>query len=201
MTKLSAHPQRNSIRLQLRENQSLTRMSAAQWAELEPLLAIADYRKGDALVRQGDEEMKQFFILEGMVKRVVSNPQGREMILRFAAETEMDTSYAAWRLRTPLPFSIVAVTKVRTAEMPLAGWGQFLERHPDRKARFEFEDMRLMAEVMAHTITLHLLDAPGRLARFQRKHPELAGRIPKKELAAYLNLTPETLSRLKQRRA
>jgi CRP-like cAMP-binding protein len=201
MTKLSAHPQRNSIRLQLRENQSLVRMSAAQWAELEPLLAIADYRKGDALVRQGDEEMKQFFILEGMVKRVVSNPQGREMILRFAAETEMDTSYAAWRLRTPLPFSIVAVTKVRTAEMPLAAWGQFLEGHPDRKARFEYEDMRLMAEVMAHTITLHLLDAPGRLARFQRKHPELAGRIPKKELAAYLNLTPETLSRLKQKRA
>jgi CRP-like cAMP-binding protein len=135
------------------------------------------------------------------VKRVVSNPQGREMILRFAAETEMDTSYAAWRLRTPLPFSIVAVTKVRTAEMPLSAWGQFLESHPDRKARFEYEDMRLMAEVMAHTITLHLLDAPGRLARFQRKHPELAGRIPKKELAAYLNLTPETLSRLKQKRA
>ena len=201
MTKLSAHPQRNSIRLQLRENQSLAGLSAAQWAELEPLLAIADYRKGDALVRQGDEEMKQFFILEGMVKRVVSNPQGREMILRFAAETEMDTSYAAWRLRTPLPFSIVAVTKVRTGEMPLAVWAQFLERHPERKARFEYEDMRLMAEVMAHTITLHFLDAPGRLARFQRKHPELAGRIPKKELAAYLNLTPETLSRLKQKRA
>ena len=74
-------------------------MSAAQWAELEPLLAIADYRKGDPLVRQGDEEMEQFFILEGMLKRVVSNPEGREMILRFAAETEMDTSYAAWRLQ------------------------------------------------------------------------------------------------------
>src|SRR5258707_144412 len=108
MTALASHPQRNSLRLLLRENQALQGMSAAQWSELEPLIAIADYRKGDPLVRQGDE-------------------------------------------------------------------------------------------VMAHTITLHLLDAPGRLARFQRKHPELAGRIPKKELAAYLNLTPETLSRLKQK--
>ena len=199
MTSLASHPQRNSIRLALRQNRSLARMNAAQWAELEPLLAIADYRKGDPLVRQGDEEMEQFFILEGMVKRVVSNPQGREMILRFAAETEMDTSYAAWRMRTPLPYSIVAVTKVRTAELPLPLWAEFLDRHPEIKLRFEYEVMRLMSEVMAHTITLHLLDAPGRLARFQRKHPDLAGRIPKKELAAYLNLTPETLSRLKQK--
>jgi CRP/FNR family transcriptional regulator, dissimilatory nitrate respiration regulator len=199
VTSLASHPQRNSIRLLLRQNQSLKSLSNAQWSELEPLLAIADYRKGEALVRQGDEEMEQFFVLEGMVKRVVSNPQGREMILRFAAETEMDTSYAAWRLRTPLPYSIVAVTKARTAELPLPVWAEFLERHPEVKLRFEYEVMRLMSEVMAHTITLHLLDAPGRLSRFQRKHPELSGRIPKKELAAYLNLTPETLSRLKQK--
>jgi CRP-like cAMP-binding protein len=199
VTNLASHPQRNSIRLQLRRNAVLERLTQAQWSELEPLLTVVDYRKGDPLVRQGDEEMEQFFILDGMLKRVVSNPEGREMILRFAAESEMDTSYAAWRLRTPVPYSIVAVTKVRTAELAMPLWVEFLERHADVKSRFEFEVMKLMSEVMAHTITLHLLDAPGRLSRFQRKHPELVGRIPKKELAAYLNLTPETLSRLKQK--
>ena len=51
---------------------------------------------------------------------------------------------------------------------------------------------------MAHTITLHLLDAPGRVHRFVRKHADLAERVPKKELASYLNLSAETLSRLKQ---
>ena len=185
MPAIAAHPQRNTIRLELRNNLILKQMPLAAWDELEPLLEVADYRKGDLLVHQGSHEMEQLFILDGILKRVVANPEGKEMILRFAAETDMDTSYAAWRLKTPVPYSIVAVTKVRAAKLGMGQWVEFLDRHPDVKTRFEYEVMRLMSEVMAHTITLHLLDAPGRL--------------PNKELASYLNLTPETLSRLKAR--
>jgi cytochrome oxidase Cu insertion factor (SCO1/SenC/PrrC family) len=77
-------------------------------------------------------------------------------------------------------------------------WIAFIENHSDIKKTFEYDVMLGMSEIMAHTITLHLLDAPGRVHRFLRKHPELFDRIPKKELAAYLNLSAETLSRLKQ---
>ena len=199
MSAISNHPQHNTIRLQLKQNLILREMPASAWSDLEPQLDIAECRKGEPLVRQGGTSMEQFFILEGILKRVVSNPQGKEMILRFAAETDMDTSYAAWRLKTPMPYSIAAVTKASVARLSMPHWVEFLERHAEVKLRFEYEVMRLMSEVMAHTITLHLLDAPGRLARFMRKHQDLIGRIPKKELASYLNLTPETLSRLKQR--
>lgn len=199
MSAIVNHPQHNTIRLQLKQNLILREMPAPAWSDLESQLEIAECRKGEPLVRQGGTNMEQFFILEGILKRVVSNPQGKEMILRFAAETDMDTSYAAWRLKTPMPYSIAAVTKVSVARLSMPHWVEFLERHAEVKLRFEYEVMRLMSEVMAHTITLHLLDAPGRLARFMRKHQDLIGRIPKKELASYLNLTPETLSRLRQR--
>jgi CRP-like cAMP-binding protein len=200
MSPVTAHPQRNTIRLQLKQNLVLREMPASSFGELEHELEITEYKKGELLVRQGATGMEQFFILDGILKRVVSNPQGKEMILRFAAETDMDTSYAAWRMKTPVPYSIVAVTRARVAKLSMPHWVEFLDRHDQVKLRFEYEVMRLMSEVMAHTITLHLLDAPGRLARFTRKHQGLLERVPKKELSSYLNLTPETLSRLAHRK-
>ncbi len=197
MTLLANHPDREEISAQLRRNIVLRRLAARAFAQLEPVLAIVDYRKGDVLLTQGAHDMEQYFVLDGVLKRVVSNPEGKEMILRFAKEDDMETSYAAWRLRTPAPYSIRAVTKARVAKMPLPQWAAFLDGHAELKEDFEYEVMFLMSEVMAHTITLHLLDAPGRVHRFLRKHPELSERVPKKELASYLNLSAETLSRLK----
>jgi len=197
MTLLINHPQRAALRSRLGENIVLRRLESAAFESLEPHLAIVDYKKGDVLLSQGAHEMEQYFVLDGVLKRVVASPEGKEMILRFAKEDDMDTSYAAWKLRTPAPYSIRAVTKAQVAKMPLPQWAEFMESHPVLKEDFEYEVMHLMSEVMAHTITLHLLDAPGRVHRFLRKHPELAERVPKKELASYLNLSAETLSRLK----
>jgi CRP-like cAMP-binding protein len=178
LTLLANHPRRAEIRERLLQNIVLRRLDPEAFDELESALAIADYRKGDVLLSQGAHEMEQYFVLDGILKRVVA-------------------SYAAWKLRTPAPYSIRAVTKAQVAKMPLPQWAAFLDRHTDLKEDFEYEVMFLMSEVMAHTITLHLLDAPGRVHRFVRKHADLAERVPKKELASYLNLSAETLSRLK----
>ncbi|MDP3085912.1 MAG: Crp/Fnr family transcriptional regulator [Rubrivivax sp.] len=198
-TSIDTHPERNVIRVELRENAVLKEMTDAERSELERHLVIVDGAKGDHLLHQGVHEMEQYFVLDGVLKRVVTNAEGKEMILRFADARDMETSYAAWRMNTATPYSIVCLTKARVAKLPMPTWVTFMDRHPKFKASFEYQVMGLMSEIMAHTITLHLLDAPGRVHRFERKHPELADRIPKKELAAYLNLSAETLSRLKQR--
>jgi len=197
MTLLANHPERNVIRLQLKQNSVLKELDEADLARLEAHMSVYDGAKGDFLLHQGMHEMEQYFILDGILKRVVSNKDGKEMILRFADERDSETSYAAWRLGTPAPYSIVCVTKARVARMPLKEWGAFLDARPAAKASFEYHVMSVMSEIMAHTITLHLLDAPGRVHRFVRKHPDLVDRIPQKQLASYLNLSAETLSRLR----
>ena len=64
---------------------------------------------------------------------------------------------------------------------------------PDQ-IKIEVENNRLT--IKGHK-ELQTTDETGRVHRFVRKHPELLDRIPKKELASYLNLSAETLSRLK----
>jgi len=199
MTALTQHEQRNVIHVQLAQNILFKELDDDDRAELEAMLTIVDGNKGDLLLHQGVREMEQYFIVDGVLKRVVTSPEGKEMILRFAAERDLETSYAAWRLGTPTPYSIVCVTKARVARLPMEEWIQFLEKRPQTKQLFEYYVMGLMSDVMAHTITLHLLDAPGRVHRFMRKHPDLLDRIPQKQLASHLNLSAETLSRLRQR--
>ena len=196
---IDKHAERNVILVQLRQNLVLKEMSDSERRDLEQHLVIVDGNKGDALLHQGVHEMEQYFVLDGILKRVVTNADAKEMILRFADSGDMETSYAAWRLNTATPYSIVCLTKARVAKLPMPTWVAFIDRYPKFKQSFEYQVMALMSEIMAHTITLHLLDAPGRVHRFMRKHAALADRIPKKELATYLNLSAETLSRLKQR--
>jgi CRP/FNR family transcriptional regulator, dissimilatory nitrate respiration regulator len=199
MSSIENHPEKNIIRVQLTQNAVLSELNDSERKELEQLLVVVDCPKGDFLLHQGVHDMEQYFVLDGILKRVVANDQAKEMILRFSDERDMETSYAAWRLGSPTPYSIVSVTKARVAKLPLPQWVAFMDKHPSIKASFEYSVMRLMSEIMAHTITLHLLDAPGRVNRFMRKQPELFERLPKKELASYLNLSAETLSRLKQK--
>jgi CRP-like cAMP-binding protein len=199
MSRIADHPQRDLIRAQLARNIVLNQLGPDAADELESHLTIVDCRKGDHLLLQGTQDLEQYFLLEGVMKRVVANSSGKEMILRFTREGDMETSYAAWRLRTPAPYSITAVTKARVAKLPLPQWVNFIDQHPQIKAVFEFEVMRHMSDIMAHIITLHLLDAPGRVRRFQRKLPQFSEVLPKKELASYLNLCAETLSRLSHR--
>ena len=196
---LGQHPERNIVRLQVRQTPLLSGLDPESLLELENLLTVVDAPKGEHLLHQGVREMEHYFIVDCLLKRVVSNLEAKEMILRFANEREMETSYAAWCLGTPTPYSIVSVTKCRVTKLPMPQWVDFLQRRPAVRESFERYVMNLMSEIMAHTITLHLLDAPGRVHRFKRKHPDMFNRIPQKELAAYLNLSAETLSRLKQR--
>lgn len=196
---LHLHPNYYVIRLQLLQNRVLRLLEPQQWQELEPMLSITDYKKGDLLAHQGNLSIDQYFVVDGILKRSVASSEGKEMSLRFSTERDIEGAPAAWKMRMPMPYSIRAVSHVRVAHLPVQAWLDFIAQFPAVKDAFDLVVVGIMSDVMAHTVTLHLLDAPGRVHRFRRKQPELIDQLPQRELAAHLNIAPETLSRLKQR--
>jgi CRP-like cAMP-binding protein len=199
-TPLLAHRQCSVIRLQLKKNMLLAALAESAWDELSTLLAVEDRLRGEVLVRQGDRQLRQYFVLEGLLKRIVAGSDGRELTLRFTDAGDMETGQDAWRLDSSSPHAIVCVTKARVAHLPLKEWYEFIDRHPKARRVFEERVMRITSDMMTHAITLHLLDAPSRVQNFSYEHPELIERLPQKELASHLNLAAETLCRLVRHR-
>jgi CRP-like cAMP-binding protein len=196
---LSSHPERNSIRLQLKRNPLLAGLDDSALTEFAGLLTIQEGLRGERLLDQGSRDLKQFFVLDGVLKRTVTSAEGREMTLRFVDEDGMETCYEAWRQRTGSAFAIVCAKRARVASLPMADWQGFLERHPAAREAFHDLLVQVSAAIVEHTIALLQLDAPSRVHQFSFKHPELVDRLPQKDLASHLNLSAETLCRLSRR--
>jgi len=196
---LSNHPQRHFLRLQVTRHPLLAELDEAARAELCELLLVHDAHRGECLLEQGSRELCQFFVLEGLIKRVVTSPQGREMTLRFAGEGDFETCYDAWARHDAAAYSVVCAASGCIASLPMGEWCGFLARHPKAQRAFHDRVVALGQTLVDHAVGLLLLDAPARVDAFSRRHPQLVGRLVQKDLASHLNLSAETLCRLSRR--
>ena len=95
------------------------------------------------------------------VKIKVGKPTLAEDVARASAVRDLLGAQRGFMLDANYGYDVDQAIAAAQAFAPLGlVW---FDAHPDLKEDFEYEAMFLMSEVMAHTITLHLLDAPGRV--------------------------------------
>jgi CRP-like cAMP-binding protein len=196
---LSTHPRRHFLHLQLARHPLLAQLDDGALAELVDLLEMHDTHRGECMLEQGSRELRQFFVLEGLLKRIVTSPQGREMTLRFAGEGDFETCYEAWRRQDTVAYSVVCAASGCMASLTMSEWCAFLSRHPQAQQVFHDRVVALGQTLVDHAVGLLLLDASARVDAFSRRHPHLVGRLVQKDLASHLNLSAETLCRLSRR--
>lgn len=196
---LSEHALRNTLRLQLRSHPLLAGLGEAAHQELFECLVIEEGQRGQRLLEQGSPELRQYFVLEGLLKRVVTSAGGREMTLHFSGEGDMETCYEAWRQHSGAGFAVVCARRALVASLPMDEWCAYMRRHPAAHQAFQERLLQMGAAIVDHAVALLLLDAPSRVHQFAFRNPELVQRLPQKDLASHLNLSPETLCRLSRR--
>lgn len=149
----------------------------------------------------GDDDTNIYFVKSGLLKAYYIRVDGKEHIKSFLAEGSIIGSMVALLDSGSCTFSLVAVEPTAVIALPyreVADAAQndialanalveFLATYGKRKEQREFE--------------LLTLSAPDRYAAMMAAMPEIAARVSQADLAAYIGITPQALSRIKRRRA
>ena len=169
------------------------------WGELAASARLLELEPGDYLFRAGEQQPYVFVVRTGLVKLVYETHDGKCWVKGFAAEDAFFASLSALRPRQGASFSTIALAPAAIERIEYAAITELALQHPSWQ-RAVCRGFELYGERKEkRERELLLLSAQERLRLFLEEQPELETRIPQKDLAGYIRVTPVALSRIRAR--
>ena len=161
-------------------------------------IPVRFFRKGKNLILQGEKVEQCFFILEGCARKYSVDEEGREVTSDFFTEYQTIAVFSTDETDGS-PYSVTCLEDSVMIVGDLSQEQEEYDKYPELA-----EITRKMIEenlgVMQDEFTAQIRLAPEeRVRRMMDKRPELFNRVPQHQLASFLGITPESLSRIKRR--
>ena len=155
-------------------------------------------KRKETLLRQG-KVCRSFFFVESGHLRTWYNKDGVRINQHFTFEDEFTSVIKSLRDHQPSHLNLEAGENATVWIINLdALWAQAAER-PQLARFFRKVVFRLMLAAEAHSDLLKLHTPAERYGYIQKNSPKLLERIPLTQIASYLGLARETLSRIRAR--
>ena len=156
------------------------------------------YLKGDKFISVGEVSNKIGFLEKGMLKCVLIGNE-REVIDDFVFEKQFVANYHSFLTKKESTKEIVCMTDARIS---IANREKIEEL--GRKFSFVEKVARLITEklfIVTHQKLedLRILSAEERYLKLLKTNARLLSEIPQYEVASYLNVSPETVSRIRRK--
>ena len=160
------------------------------------LLKNKKVRKKLFLSQEGDISKGPFFVTKGILRSYTVDKNGFEHILQFAPPGWWMADMYSLITQQPGSLSIDAVEDSEVLLLPK----QELDKLYNEIPAFE-RFFRILAENALVTFQQRLIDnlsltAKERYANFCKRYPLLIERLPQKQVASYIGVTPEFLSKM-----
>lgn len=176
----------------------ITPLSDAEIETIFQLIKIRSYKKGKILLREGQIANTCYFVLQGCVRQY-SLIDGVEKTTNFYTEGQpINSSGFPFEYRPSKMFLVCNEDCVLIAGRP-EDEKAFLERMPRMETlnRIGVEiELRKSQEALADFI---ITSPEERYRNLLNTRPDLLDRVPQYQLASYLGVTPESLSRIRKR--
>jgi len=162
------------------------------------LLIPKKLRKRQYLLQAGDECRWVAFVSRGCLRQYSLDDQGKEHILMFAIEGGWITDAASYHAHEPSTSNIDALEDSELLLIDRATHEKLSVMVPQWGLFFKRELENAYKDAVIRVSELVSLSAEDRYTRFLRKYPDLFQRIPLHQIASYLGVTPQSLSRIRR---
>jgi CRP-like cAMP-binding protein len=158
---------------------------------------IKSFKKGTILLKEGDFSNECYFVFKGCIRSYM-HKGGEEKTLEFYTE-EQPVSPLSYGKKTPSEHYLECIedtiASVSTPEME----NEMFIKYPQLESV-----CRVMTEVLAskfqESFVGYMITTPEeRYSNLIKTRPDLLQRVPQYQIASYLGIKPESLSRLRKR--
>jgi CRP-like cAMP-binding protein len=178
--------------------QTRTNITETDIASAFQLAQFKQFKKGDLLTEADKIENYLYFIIEG-VTRSFFFKEDQNISLDFHFTGQFVSVYESFLDQTPARHAIEALTPVSTMRIRHGDLTKLYTQSPkfEQIARILTED--LFKKTSERVKSLLSESATERYIHLLNAYPEYVQNIPLKYLASYLNIKPESLSRIRKK--
>ncbi len=167
--------------------------------QLKKYLSPKKLRKKQYLLQEGDVCRSIAFVEKGILKAYSVDEKGSEHIIQFGLEGWIISDLYSFLTEEPATYNIDAIEDSELLLISKSAHEELLQQMPKYET---FTRLNITGAYLSMQRRLtSIISSPlgERYSKFMELYPDIAQRVPQHMIASYMGLTPETLSRVRQK--
>lgn len=162
-------------------------------------IQLIECSRGTVLLRQGDVPSACYFVLKGCVRQYSSDEDGKEVTSNFYTEEQAVSIYNRHQGQKPSPYTLTCLEDCVLVVGDFEAEAAMLHKHSQLETLIRKMVEEQLGEAQEDWTSFIASSPEERYKLVLGKRPGLIRRVPQHQLASYLGITPESLSRIKKR--
>ena len=155
------------------------------------------YRNKQYVLQEGDVCHMLNFVVSGCLRMYTLNEKGTQHIVHFAPENEWISNLMSLYKETPSEFSIDALENTTVLQIRREDLFQLYRYSPKFNRIFRVLIEEAYAQLQERFLLSISASAQEKYHYFTKAYPHLLQRLPQTQIAAFLGITPVSLSNVK----